>query len=294
MLPLGSIDHLASAWRDHESAVEEFEKIGLSATFGGTHADGTTQMSMLPFADGSYLELIAPTDSTEPGDTVRWPDHIQTDAGPCAWCLRAEDITGAAKAAIDAGEPIVGPQRGGRTRPDGTTIEWDELFVGPEPDRFMLPFFVRDRTPRSYRVPDAWVHEGPITGIAEIVLLAEDTGWIDRFERLFGIPTPIEHADAAPGLSLRTVPGAPISFAKPSTEGNEGSAEDESGRFVSLADRLDRYPPGPACCLFCVDSMEAAHSAYALGDSESFGDRTVAWFEGPIGDRFGVMETNEV
>ena len=294
MLPLGSIDHLASAWRDHDNAVEQFENVGLTATFGGTHADGTTQMSMLSFADGSYLELIAPTDSTEPGETVRWPDHIRTDAGPCAWCLRAEDITGAAKAAIDAGEPIVGPQRGGRSRPDGTTIEWDELFVGPESDRFMLPFFVRDRTPRSYRVPDPWVHEGPITGIAEIVLLAEDTRWVDRFERLFGIPTPIEHTDAAGGRSLRTVPGAPISFVTPSAGESEDAVDGESGWFVDLSDRLEQYPPGPAYCLFGVDSLEDAQSAYTLGDTASFGGRSVAWFEGPIGDRFGVMEGREI
>ncbi|MGM0605549.1 MAG: VOC family protein [Halobacteriota archaeon] len=282
MLHVQSIDHVASAWSDHTAAVDRFEAAGVSTRFGGEHADGTTQMSIVPFADGSYLELIAPTPETAPGETVRWPDHVSGDAGPCAWCVDVDDVVGAAKSAIDAGEPVVGPQQGGRSRPDGVEIEWDELFVGPTADRHALPFYVRDRTPRSYRVPPAWQHSGPIRGIDEVVIAVDDLhSWLDRFTRLFRLPSPIRTTDDRLDAQIAVVPGYPLSIATPRSTASP------------LAERLDRYPPGPAACLFGVESIDAAVRAYDLAAPTTFGDRRVAWFAGELGDRFGVVETGE-
>jgi len=274
-----SIDHIATAWSNHTTAVEQFTDGGLSPQFGGEHADGTTQMSIVPFADGSYLELISPTETTQPGETVRWSTHIGTDAGPCAWAIEPEDIVAAAKRSIDAGEPIVGPQQGGRTRPDDVMIEWDELFVGPESDRFALPFFVTDRTPKSYRVPSEWAHDGPITGIAELgIAVSAIEPWATRFKRLFRIPTPIETSIESIDAIVASIPGEPVSFLSPKNP------------HSPLKTRLDRYPPGPAYCLFAVNDLSQAVDMYPVSSPTTFGDQSVCWFEGPLGEQFGIVE----
>jgi hypothetical protein len=39
---------------------ESFAAAGLETDYGGPHGNGGTQMALLGFNDGSYLELIAP------------------------------------------------------------------------------------------------------------------------------------------------------------------------------------------------------------------------------------------
>ncbi|XVH31740.1 VOC family protein [Haloferacaceae archaeon DSL9] len=274
-----ALDHAAFAWSSHESVVEAITAFGLTPRVGGDHADGTTRMSLLPFRDGSYLELIAPTPETAPGETVRWPAPIADDAGPCAWCLRFDDIVAAATSFIERGEPIVGPQVGGRTRPDGVRIEWDELFVGPETDRHALPFGITDRTPRSRRIPPKWVHGGPITGFAAVVVAVSDLeSWVDRFRRLFRLPTPAVFEDEHLDARVASFPGRPIAFASPRSPDSP------------LASRLDRYPQGPCAYLFSTGDGDAAAEAYAVGSLATWDSRRIAWAEPPFETVLGVVE----
>lgn len=274
-----TLDHVALARRDHDAAVEELTTAGFIPRFGGVHADGTTQMSLVAFRDGGYLELVAPTEATRPGETVRWPDHIADDAGPCAWCVAHDDIRAAAKRYIDAGEPVEGPRVGGRGRPDGVRIEWDELFVGSPADRHALPFGISDRTPRERRVPPAWAHDGPAGGLERVVVAVPELDpWVERFRRLYRLPAPELTDDTRLDATVAPFPGAPVALAEP------------AGASSPLAARLDRYPPGPCAVLLGAEDYGDAAAAYDLADGGEWGGRRVGWTETFDGRSLGVLE----
>ena len=267
------LDHVASGWSDHEGIVDAFREVGLDIEYGGEHADGTTQMSLLGFEDGTHLELIAPVGEEAPR---RWPAFLRTDGGPCAHATRVADAAEAAKRAIDAGLPVDGPHRGGREREDGTRVEWDECYLGTDDTRSVLPFVVADRTPRSYRVkPTPAVANGPLTGIEEVVVAVADLdGWIDTVERLYRLPTPRLRDDCAIDARVASFPGAPLALAEPS-----GSA---------LTDRLDRY--GPAPCAYLLGAGGDPGEAYSLREPRPWFDRELAWLDDDrLAERVGVV-----
>src|SRR5439155_691104 len=56
---LRQLDHVAMVVRDLDSATDDYRRRGFTVTPGGEHADGLTHNALIPFADGSYLELVA-------------------------------------------------------------------------------------------------------------------------------------------------------------------------------------------------------------------------------------------
>jgi hypothetical protein len=57
MLPL---DHVTVAGDDLRRMQAALAAIGIATVYGGAHRDGATEMALVSFPDGSYLELIAP------------------------------------------------------------------------------------------------------------------------------------------------------------------------------------------------------------------------------------------
>ncbi|WP_394338428.1 VOC family protein [Halopenitus persicus] len=77
------IDHVTIAGRDLEQLTAAFTAAGLPAEYGGTHSNGVTEMSIVGFRDGSYLELVS---TVEPGlESPWWDEPIRRNGGPCAW-----------------------------------------------------------------------------------------------------------------------------------------------------------------------------------------------------------------
>ena len=66
---LNRLDHLVILVRDLDQAVREYEVLGFTVTSGGEHADGLTRNALIPFRDGSYLELVAFLDPQTLGRT---------------------------------------------------------------------------------------------------------------------------------------------------------------------------------------------------------------------------------
>lgn len=58
------VDYVVFGGTDLDALADRFERLDLPTEYGGEHADGTTHMRVLAFADGSYLECIAPTPET--------------------------------------------------------------------------------------------------------------------------------------------------------------------------------------------------------------------------------------
>ena len=62
------VDHASVCGSNLSTLQDAFASVGLAADFGGPHAHGGTQMALLGFDDGSYLELIAPQKAGAPID----------------------------------------------------------------------------------------------------------------------------------------------------------------------------------------------------------------------------------
>ena len=56
------LDHVVIAVRDLAGASADFRSLGFTVVRGGTHPGGWTHNALIAFSDGSYLELLAPTD----------------------------------------------------------------------------------------------------------------------------------------------------------------------------------------------------------------------------------------
>ena len=86
-----SIDHILVLVRDLAAASADYAAAGFTVTPGGVHADGTTHNALIPFADGTYLELIAPTRGDRLPDEVFGP-RLQRGEGLVDYALGAADL----------------------------------------------------------------------------------------------------------------------------------------------------------------------------------------------------------
>lgn len=81
--------------------------------------------------------------------------------------------------ALTEEEIVVGYQeskRGGRKRPDGTSVEWNVTFPTPSVERGTVPFWCHDVTPRDLRVPvqsaaEATQHPSDAVGVSKVILV---------------------------------------------------------------------------------------------------------------------------
>src|SRR5262245_43043314 len=148
------IDHVTIAWSSLETVERAFADVGLATEYGGPHGNGITHMDVLGFDNGSYIELIS---TMQPGlnPDASWAEAIVGNAGPCAWAVRAQDVAGEIERVRTLGIPVAGPNPGSRSRPDGQLLEWEVADPGGWGTGALLPFLIKDRTPRELRVHPA-------------------------------------------------------------------------------------------------------------------------------------------
>ena len=168
---LRQLDHVVFVVRDLQAAIADYRRRGFTVTPGGEHADGLTHNALVPFADGSYLELVAFHDLGRSLTHPWW--NIAADSAALADLVKRP------------------PQEGGRVRPDGVELKWRTAVLKPP-----LPFVIEDLTPRELRVPGgaATEHANGASGIAAVVVGTTnigDTEWRYAVLRERGAP-PIE------------------------------------------------------------------------------------------------------
>jgi hypothetical protein len=273
------IDHVTLAGTDLKVLEQVLARAGLATDYGGPHSNGITHMSLLGFDDGSYIELIS---TLEPGQAAPWWDaHIQGNGGPCAWAVEAGDVAAEAARIAALGIPVRGPNAMTRQRPDGVLVEWDLAFVGDKQPGATLPFLIRDRTPREWRVrPSASVTGTDLTGVAMVVLGVHDLERAaDLFRRVYGWPAPVTKDDVNFGR-LAHFPGTPVSLAAPLHPND------------FLAERLRRFDESPCAFLIGTFNLHAASNRLRLGTVSSWFDRQVFWFDAPRRHRIllGLIE----
>lgn len=213
-------DHAVVVVDDLAAAIRDYEAAGFRVTPGGRHDVVPTVNALIPFADGSYLELLALRDDEARASLAlrrRRPDFaaelkrgsavgrrlFPRLARPAGVADAVFAIAGLARFAAEArrrGFPLTGPTPMSRQRAGAAALEWDLAL--PESDA--LPFFIEDRIPRELRVPGgaAADHPNRAAGIAALTVRAPAVPAAAlEWSGLFDL-APRAHPDGRAGFAL--------------------------------------------------------------------------------------------
>src|SRR4051812_20036607 len=93
-----TIDHVTVAGANLKDMMAALATAGIRSEPGGAHGNRATEMAIVSFHDGSYLELIARQSGADPQAVAAhaWGRFIEQNGGPCAWAVRAPDLAAAA------------------------------------------------------------------------------------------------------------------------------------------------------------------------------------------------------
>jgi hypothetical protein len=270
------VDHASICGSDLDALRASFTSLCLTPEYGGPHGNGVTQMALIGFDDGSYLELIAPVKKDAPkiASASDWGNFIVADAGPCAWAVGSTDLTADVDRVKKNGISIKGPNNGSRKKPDGTTIEWQTAQVGDNGVGAVLPFMIQDKTPRELRVkPSASVKGGPLTGIALVVIGVKNLDdAVATFRKAYGLNAPKleDHKDF--GAKLAHFEGTPVVLAAPLDPSSW------------LAERLSKFGESPVAYLLGTRDFAASEKSYRSNVETMWFGRKVRWLEvGKVG-----------
>jgi hypothetical protein len=173
---LRGIDHIVIVVPDLAAAIKNYSDLGFTVTTGGRHPIGS-ENALIPFEDGSYIELIA-FNVSDSG--LFWQDRLQQGGGIVDFCARCDSLTQSAELLRKSGAAIADPMPLSRTRPDGYVVKW--LLAMPQPPwAGIIPFLIEDFTPRNERVPSAMHHANGVIGIDTITLVVSDPSRLSGF-----------------------------------------------------------------------------------------------------------------
>ncbi len=194
-----SFDHAVIFVADLRRAAEDFAALGFQVVPGGVHTGGLTHNALIPFEDGTYLELLAPTARWKLvalrllGKTLgrivaphpftrRAVRRVRAGEGLVDYALAVSPLSGVRDVAGAIGG-VDGPVPGGRVRPDGERVAWTMAL----PRVPALPFLIEDVTPRHLRVPPSIAHPNGARGVQIVsVVTASFAGTVTRYQALLG------------------------------------------------------------------------------------------------------------
>jgi|ERR1019366_353851 hypothetical protein len=273
-----NIDHVTVAGRK----LDEMRKAFTAATsvpteYGGPHSNHATEMALVSFPDGSYLELMGLQPKADPVAVSMhvWSGFLEHDGGPCAFALRVSNIGAEIRGLKAAGITAGMPEDSGRTRPDGVKLVWQTVNVGPGNRGSLFPFLISDRTPREYRAyPAGKPTTDRFRGVAEVVIGVHDIeAAVAQYRKAFQLPAPSRQEDVKFGASLAWFEGTPIVLAQ------------GLGSESWLSRRVHEY--GDAPCAFVLKSNSGGLNARpTLGTW--FGKQVVWMDAAALGWRLGL------
>ena len=117
------LDHVSVCGSNLDTLRQDFTAVGLTPDEGGPHGNGITQMALVGFDDGTYIELIAPI---KPGVTTGsdWSKFMSDAAVTCAWAVETNVLLQEVDRLKKAGITVTAAEPGSRKRPDGMSLEW--------------------------------------------------------------------------------------------------------------------------------------------------------------------------
>jgi catechol 2,3-dioxygenase-like lactoylglutathione lyase family enzyme len=248
---------------------------GVMPEYGGPHSNHATEMALVGFPDGSYLELMGIQPQADPRAVAAhvWSRFLRNNAGPCAFAIQTPDVAAEITRLKSAGIPVGPAERSGRTRPDGVKLEWETATVGPGARGSLFPFLIRDFTPRDRRAyPAGNATTERFTGIARVVVAVRDLPRATaQYRRAFGLPEPLVQRDDSFGATLAWFQDTPIMLAQ-GTSANSW-----------LSRRVRDY--GEAPCAFLL----APRAGMIGGDVSRWFGRRIFWArERSLGWRLGI------
>jgi hypothetical protein len=275
------IDHITVAGSDIKTMQAHLAAVGIASVYGGAHQDHTTEMAMVSFPDGSYLELIAlqPHAGAELVDRHVWSKFLKADAGPCAWALRGQDLAAEVERLKTTGVAVSEPAASGRERPDGVRLEWETANIGPDVRGTFFPFLIHDRTARDLRAfPQGHAGNGDFHGVSRVVIAVRNLdAAVARYRQAFGLPAAVRQVDVSFGAELAMVGNAPVVLAQPLTADSW------------LAERLDRF--GEAPCGFILGASRPER--YRVQSRTRWFGVDISWFDrNRLGWRLGFEKVH--
>lgn len=267
------IDHVTVAGRDIRKLEANLAAVGLASVYGGAHHDQVTEMAMVSFPDGSYLETIALAPHADPHlvDRHVWAAFLKGDAGPCAWALRGQDLAGEVRHLRSAGIAVSTPLRAGRQRPDGTPLEWETANVGADVRGTFFPFLIHDFTARDLRAfPQGKPGNRDFRRVTRVVIAVRNLdAAIARYRQAFGLPAAIQQVDRSFGAQLALLGNAPVVLAQPLTADSW------------LGKRLEEFGEAPCAFILGANHPERCRveskSRWFAVDISWFDSATLGW-----------------
>ena len=260
------IDHVTVAGVHLEEMRQAFTgATAIPTEYGGPHANHATEMAVVSFPDGSYIELMGIQQRADPAAVAAhaWGQFLRTNGGPCAFALRVTDVNAEIQQLSRAGIHVGGAEKSGRTRPDGVTLSWETADIGSGPKGSFFPFLIRDFTPRENRVyPSGKPTSTAFRGVGLVVIgvhsLKES---IAQYGTAFQLPEPKRQRDELFGADLAWFEGTPVVLAQSLTPDSW------------LAHRISRYGDSP-----CAFVLTAAGGMTGHKPAEWFG-HSLFWFD---------------
>jgi len=139
------------------------------------------------------LELLAPTtpellDNLDPNDLSNFLFLLAQGEGLGGYALFSDDLTADVEAMKQRGLAVTLKPINGRARPDGQELRWR---TATRDNGSMTPFFLRDETPRSLRVPNDEATTNQPNGIRRIsgltIAVPDLVTGIQEYEQMTGI-----------------------------------------------------------------------------------------------------------
>jgi hypothetical protein len=257
------IDHVTVCGADLGKMQSALKSAGIESVPGGAHNNRATEMALVSFPDGSYLELIAIQHNADP-QNVRdhaWGKYMEANSGPCAWAARSADLAADLARLKSAGVPVGAPVRAGRERPDGVRLEWQTADVGSEPRGTFFPFLIQDFTQRQQRAfPQGKPVSRDFRGVAYVVIAVKNLDdAIQRYHTAYGAPPPIKQVDKEWNAHLALLGNVPVILAQALNADSWLSA------------RVSQFGEGP-----CAFVLQAANAGRIKPASRG------RWFGAPI------------
>lgn len=239
--------------------------IGVPTEYGGPHSNHATEMALVSFPDGSYLELMGIQAKADPAAVAKheWSQFLRNNAGPCAFAMHVTDIAREVQDLKAAGIAAGEPETAGRTRPDGTKLVWQTASVGPPPRGSLFPFLIADRTPRDLRAyPGGKPTTEKFGGIAQVVIgVGNLKRAIEGYRRAFGLSEPMRQSDTQFG-ERAWFEGTPI----------------------VLEERAGKYADGPVAFLLATGKQGI------VGSPQDWFGHKVFWMDdSKLGWRLGIL-----
>jgi hypothetical protein len=263
------LDHALICTSDLVSIQQAFADVNLAPDFGGHHGHAATQMAQLGFQDGTYIGIEAPAIASTETNTPQ-SALMKANAGPCGWSVTSTDMKADLERLSRLGVKVGVPEGRSRTRPDGTTAEWQSASVGAGAPGSNLPFLIQDKTPRSNRAPrpsPSTVGTG-LTGVAMVVLGVKNLNEnIALFRKAYDWPAPRIEDHPEYGAKLAYFAGTPVILAAPSAPNSW------------LAQRLEKLDQCPIAFLLGTRDWKSTAAHFSQAPATNWFNLNISWFD---------------